>query len=360
MNATETIKKLLYSKGGVIVLFWFLFLIIDVFKKSVFSYTDLGYLYYYYFLGFPLWILLTFPVYSLFKFSARFRTGRRIVYLVFIGLGFGIVKTILSWSIFYVITYFTEPEGRRPFMDFFKGIITFHYVEAVIIAWVVLIIMYIIELSKKYREKSLEAAQLESQLAQSKLQALKMQLQPHFLFNAHNTIAMLIRTKKYDMAVDMISGLSDLLRTSLLGEVGQLISLKDELEFLKKYLYIEELRFEDNLSITFDIDEEMETQKVPSLILQPIVENAFKHGISHFLGHSKLVVKAFRKDSFLVVSIFNSGPLLEDGFSLESNSGIGLTNTVKRLKQLYKGTAKLELKNENDGVTVSLYFPIYA
>ncbi len=346
-----------YSIGVFIILFWVLFIIIDVLKKSVFSITEPTYVYYFYFPGFIYWILLTFPTYALFKASSRMPIVYRIGFLLLLGLIFGVVKNLISWVSYYAILWITDDTLQTGFAAFIGSVIPFYYYESIIIAWVVLIVFFIHELGVKFREKSIEASQLEAQLVQSKLQALKMQLHPHFLFNAHNTISMLIRTKKYDTAVDMVSGLSDLLRTSLLGEVGQLITLKEELELLRKYLYIEQMRFEDNLTVSFDIDENLLQEKVPGLIAQPLLENAFKHGISKFLGHAELVVTARAEDSYLILSVQNSGPLLPEGFDLSDAIGIGLSNTQNRLEQLYSGRAKLTLENWQEGVVQSIHIP---
>jgi len=339
------------------LLLWGLFLLIDIAKKSLFLRKEFDFIYYYYFPGFIYWVLLTIPAYKIFLWSSKFHTWLRISFLLSIAVLIGTIKNLISWSTFYIASIYSNSSFNQSFTEFIKDITPFYYIEAVIIGCVVIAVFYILELNQRYKEKSIETAILESQLAQSKLLTLKMQLHPHFLFNAHNTISMLIRTQKYDQAVNMISGLSDLLRTTLTDDVKQFITLKEEIEYIKKYLSIEEIRFEDNLDISFIIDKEALSLKVPSLILQPVIENAFKHGISKFLGHSKLTITASLKDNYLLLEVFNTGYYLKETFDLKKEKGIGLTNTSKRLEQLYKGKAKFELTNNKRGVSFKLYIP---
>jgi LytS/YehU family sensor histidine kinase len=186
-----------------------------------------------------------------------------------------------------------------------------------------------------------------------------MQLQPHFLFNALNTISMMIRRKKDEDAIEIVSGLSDLLRSTLTREGEQFVTLDDELDLLSKYLNIEKVRFKDKLQIHFEIDPECRDILVPNLILQPIVENAFKHGVSKRIEGSELRVEAKMVLNHLHISILNRGPLLPEGWHLNGNKGIGLSNTVSRLQQLYGSESDFNISNFNNiGVRVELYSPV--
>ncbi len=234
---------------------------------------------------------------------------------------------------------------------------SFPFVEASIIAWVVLILFFLSELYLKYRDKSTEASMLKSQLIQARLETLKMQLQPHFLFNAHNTISMLIRTKKYDQAVDMTSQLSELLRATLNPDEKNFIRLDDEVTFARKFLAIESIRFEDILNVEIDIDPESTELMVPNLILQPVIENAFKHGISKHLGKSILRLKAKKVGEKVLISIFNTGPQLPSHFTFKNNRGVGLNNVVSRLNQSYQGNYIFSLSNRKDGVICEIEIP---
>lgn len=337
------------------LVFWILFLSIDMLKKNVFAIDDTRYLVAYYFFGFFLWFCLTFPLFYLFQLSQKLSTLFRVFAILLLGPIVGSIKAILSWTSFYLSLSLHE-KG----VDLFAFIVkqgSFHFVEASIIAWVVLILFFLSELYFKYRDKSLEASELESQLFQAQLDTLKMQLHPHFLFNAHNTISMLIRTKKYDQAIDMTSNLSELLRATLNSGEKHFITLKDEIELMKKFLDIELIRFEDTLDVTIEVPAECNTVLVPNLILQPIVENAFKHGISKHLGNSQLSIKALRENTHLSLEIFNTGPQLAEGFDMQKKQRIGLKNISSRLKQSYQEDYSFDLYSTGNGVICKIVIP---
>jgi LytS/YehU family sensor histidine kinase len=225
--------------------------------------------------------------------------------------------------------------------------------------WLMILILFAYDTYKKYRDQYIVSVELESKLTHSQLQTLKMQLQPHFLFNALNTISMMIRRKKDEDAIEIVSGLSDLLRSTLTREGEQFVTLDDELDLLSKYLNIEKVRFKDKLQIHFEIDPECRDILVPNLILQPIVENAFKHGVSKRIEGSELRVEAKMVLNHLHISILNRGPLLPEGWHLNGNKGIGLSNTVSRLQQLYGSESDFNISNFNNiGVRVELYLPV--
>ena len=223
----------------------------------------------------------------------------------------------------------------------------------------ILLIMITIDLNQKYQAQFINSLELETKLSKSQLSNLKMQLHPHFMFNALNTISMLVRKKNNEQAVDMISGMSDLLRTTLSREETQLVNLKYELELLKKYLDIERLRFKEKLTIDFEINPETLKLQVPNLILQPIVENAFKHGFSENFGNSSITIKSDIKDGKLLLSVLNTGPQLPPGWEISKQDGIGLRNTVSRLETLYGDEATFNIKNtEPKGVLAELQIPL--
>lgn len=226
--------------------------------------------------------------------------------------------------------------------------------------WLMILIMFGLDFYKKYKTQYTQNLELESQLTQSQLQTLKMQLQPHFLFNALNTISMMIRRQKDDQAVEMISGLSDLLRTTLTKQKDQFVSLKEELELIKKYLEIEQNRFKENIKVIYEIDEYSENVNVPNLILQPLIENAIKHGLSKTMGEGMIKISSKVENEQLNLSVFNTSPYLntDDEESL-SNNGIGLSNTKKRLSQLYKDKFEFNIAyQEPIGVLLEMVLPI--
>jgi two-component system LytT family sensor kinase len=199
----------------------------------------------------------------------------------------------------------------------------------------VLVIAQMIAYHQKFRDRELRATQLERQLLESQLQALKMQLQPHFLFNTMHSISALMHVN-VEAADKMMSQLSDLLRLSLETANVQQSSLQRELDFLGAYLQIEQTRFSDRLSISMQIDPDTYDAKVPYMLMQPLVENAVRHGVSRLPRDGRVTVKARREGQWLRLSIEDNGPgfefpLLGNG----SNPGVGLPNTLSRLERLY-------------------------
>jgi len=202
---------------------------------------------------------------------------------------------------------------------------------------------------RRFREREADSALLTQQLAQAQLQALRMQLQPHFLFNALNAVSslMLIDVTK---ANKMLARLSELLRLTLDGSSEQIVPLRQELEFLRRYLDIEEIRFGDRLQASFAIEPQTLDAKVPNLILQPLVENAIRHAIQAQPGSGHLVVRSVISEGSLLLQVQDNGPGLADS-NLQSRerSGIGLQNTRQRLQRLYSGAGWLRLSNAPGG-----------
>ncbi|MEP1097711.1 MAG: histidine kinase [Cyclobacteriaceae bacterium] len=347
----DMIKPRIKSSLQVIVP-WLLFLVVDVIKKPKQYIGDTFFLWYY-LPGYIIWVAITIPVYKIFVWTGKFPIWKRVVFLVAFGLATGIFKVVLTQS-FYLGSgvFFGKIPATSSFFQFIGG--TFYLAEATIIAWVMLIVFYVIEISRKYQDQSLETSKLESALTQANLQALKMQIRPHFLFNAHNAIATLMRSDKNEEALEMLLKLSDLLRTSLNTFDSQLIPLDQEIAFAKKYLDIEMTRFEDRLEVEFEVGKEEERLFVPVFILQPLIENGIIHGVSKNLGLSKIKVCTSTKDDSLVIKTFNTGSLAANG----SGPGIGLSNVRSRLDTLFKDEASLVLTEVENGVQASLTLPL--
>ena len=204
----------------------------------------------------------------------------------------------------------------------------------------------------KYRDRDLRAAQLETSLAEAKLHALELQLQPHFLFNTLNSISSLVRSARNDEAVAMIAGLSDLLRYSLDHAGDQRVSVGQETAILRRYLDIQRTRFADRLTFDIEVDQEAERAAVPMLILQPLAENAIRHGVSRSASAGRVDVRVRRDGEKLRIRMFNTGNL-----GNTRAEGIGLRNTAARLRQLYGDAQKFELRSETGGVVAELEIP---
>ncbi|QRO02540.1 histidine kinase [Archangium violaceum] len=205
-----------------------------------------------------------------------------------------------------------------------------------------------------YVERLVRASELESQLLRAQFLALQMQLRPHFLFNALNTITGLIRTGNARGAVQMTAGLADLLRAVLRGDGTQEVPLRQELDFVESYLRIEQLRFQERLHTRIHVDPEARDALVPHLLLQPLVENAVRHG-SRDEAENRVDIHVTLEEDMLWLRVRDTGdgPVAREGSSPEpgvpDEGGIGLTNTRARLRHLYGEAHRLELLHAEGG-----------
>ena len=210
---------------------------------------------------------------------------------------------------------------------------------------------------ERFRERERAAGILQRQLAEAHLEALQSQLQPHFFFNTLHAIASLIRDNQPEKAVTMIARLSDLFRHTLAKEPSPVISLRKELEFLSAYLEIEQTRFQDRLTIRLQIAPETLEALVPKLILQPLVENAVKHGVAKTSSASTLTVSSRFEQGQVVLRVENDHSALDAGWK-EKPDAIGTGNTRKRLDQLYGHNRHFDLRSEGDSVIAEVFIPL--
>jgi two-component system, LytTR family, sensor kinase len=211
--------------------------------------------------------------------------------------------------------------------------------------------------ARQSRERELRAFELEAQLAKSRLQTLKSQLQPHFLFNTLHSISALMLTDVH-AADKMMTRLSDLLRMSLENTGVQETSLSRELEFVAGYLEIEKLRFEERLEVVFDIAPDALDARVPHLLLQPLVENSVRHGISRRSTAGEIVISARHDGQSLYLRVSDNGPGLRESSQPHNKTGFGLLTTRERLQTLYGDAQKLEIRSlPGCGVEVSVRLP---
>ena len=222
-------------------------------------------------------------------------------------------------------------------------------------------IVYATDFYRRFRERELLASQLAAQLAQARLSALRMQLNPHFLFNTMNTIAMQVRKAANDDAVRMLAGLSDLLRYMLEDSRPSEVPLSEELAFVQRYLAIEQVRFQDRLRIEVDAAPGTANALVPTLILQPLAENAIRHGISRRSQAGRIVIRARRAGDHLLLEVEDDGPGLSSDLTPAPGTGLGLKNTRARLEQLYGNDQALDLTDAPAGgawVTIRLPYRV--
>ena len=258
------------------------------------------------------------------------------------------VMIVLGWYVPWV-------RVQRTFMLQFWGTSSQNFLFYALLLGIAHLVLYY----RRYREREQAAEQLARGLTEARLQALKMQLQPHFLFNTLNAISALIPAEAKP-ARRMLARLGDLLRTTLEHEETQEVTLREELAFLEPYLEIEQARLEDRLTVVMNIAPETLDARVPHLILQPLVENAVRHGIATRIEPGKVEISTSRApdDRFLHLEIKDDGRGVNRDHEVTPRRGVGLTNIRSRLEQLYGNEHRFKLENQAaGGVLVHISLP---
>lgn len=241
------------------------------------------------------------------------------------------------------------------------GGLSFQFITNYLIYFALVGVGHAMSTSRALRARDLQASRLETQLADSRLDALKAQLQPHFLFNTLHTIGGLVREGESDRAVRMISGLSGLLRHTLDQVKSPELPLHAELEALERYVEIEEVRFEDRLQVERAIDPDVADTNVPALLLQPLVENAIRHGVERRADAGLVRIEAVRDGSSLLLRVTDDGIGLPEHFDLEQDEGVGLGSTRRRLAELYGHEGTISVRRiEPYGTEVTVRLPLRA
>jgi len=227
------------------------------------------------------------------------------------------------------------------------------YPLGVLAYWVIIAIVNTTNHYERIGVEQLRSSKLQAQLAEARLRTLQMQLQPHFVFNALHSLSDLVADEP-KTAVRLIARLGDFLRLTLQNSTAQGVPLKRELDFLDAYLEIERVRFGDRLKVVFEIDPQSLDAEVPSLILQPLVENAIRHGVASHIGPGLVQLVTKRRGERLLIEIRDNGP----GMPTNAREGLGLRNTHERLRQTYGLDYSLEVRNQGEsGVVVSCELP---
>lgn len=302
------------------------------------------------------WAVLT-PV--VFALARRFRLdGPRSARAAAAHVVLGTVISLLHLTVVAVVYYYTITRGlprmTGPAMQV-RGIIDAYLVVDFMTYWAVVGGWYALEFGRRIREREMaalqleaRAASLEAQMTEARLSALRMELNPHFLFNSLNAISGLVRRGDDPAAVEMLARLGDLLRLTLERHAAHEIPLGEELEFLQLYLGIERVRFPDRLTVHMDVEPATRAELVPTFILQPLVENAIRHGVAPLPARGAVRVSARVIGESLVLEVADTGA----GFGSPQSGpghGVGLANTRARLAQLHGPRAKLELRNPPGG-----------
>ena len=246
----------------------------------------------------------------------------------------------------------------------FESVIRFvigNLCEGIAIYMLIALTGYAYSYYRRYMAGQLRTLQLESQLSQAQLEALKMQLHPHFLFNTLHSISALLH-RDTQSARQMITRLGDFLRLTLENSGSQEVTLQQEMEFLSCYLEIERIRFQDRLVTRINVSQQTLDAKVPNLILQPIVENAIRHGIAPRSTPGLIEIEANQRNGTLRIQIRDNGPGLSEHRTPENlfKKGLGLANTETRLERLYGAAHVFDLRNNPDGgLVVTLEIPFH-
>ncbi|MCL1635779.1 histidine kinase [Luteimonas sp. SX5] len=246
--------------------------------------------------------------------------------------------TMLAMIVGALVSQLFEPGS---FSDQFQQFLSKHFAIGMLTYWALLAIQQALHFQAEKAQREVEASRLATELAQSRLQALKSQLQPHFLFNTLHAIVTLLDEDTLS-AEDMLLRLSDLLRAFLEDYDGQEITLRRELALLDLYLGIQRMRFKDRLTTQVYVAPDTLDCAVPSLVLQPIVENAIRHGIGRRVGTDCIEIESRREDQSLCIDVRNRNSTLENEGEAAGH-GIGLSNTRLRLKELYGDAAQIRL-----------------
>jgi signal transduction histidine kinase len=227
--------------------------------------------------------------------------------------------------------------------------------------WVIVAALQAHAYYRRYLSTELRLERMERSCTEARLNALRMQLDPHFLFNALNTISSHVE-RDPKLTRRMIEHLGDLLRRSLETKDRQEVPLAEEMEFLAPYMAIQKIRFGEKLKIEIQIESEVRNAIVPSLLLQPLVENAIRHGISHRAAGGTVIVSARRMDDQLEIRVQDDGVGLPPGWTLESSAGLGLSVTRERVKSLHpNGESSFAIRPRRDsGVEVDIFLPLHA
>jgi two-component system LytT family sensor kinase len=289
-----------------------------------------------------IWAALTPPVLRLTQ-NATLAPGTRLrsaVVYVLAGIGFFLASGVLEWML-GLATGMVAP-GQ------FWSTLLFECLATRVLAYLAIVTLG--RTAYLYRTRQLHASELETRLARTHLQVLKMQLQPHFLFNTLNAVAELVHTEP-DAADLMITRLGRLLRLSLDNAGHQVVPLRQEIDFLRVYLEIEQVRFQDRLQIVWDVAPETLDAAVPTLLWQPVLENAIRHGVTPLPGRGRIVIASRVSGGDLVLEIRDNGTGLPAGAA--PREGVGLRNIRERVFQLYGSRAVFTLAPALGGGTVA-------
>jgi signal transduction histidine kinase len=262
------------------------------------------------------------------------------------------------WSATLQVTFNPWYNKKWPtFWDAWTMTLTYQVLTFLIAYALILTVTYLMDARESVARQATETARLNEELSKAQLAALRRQIEPHFMYNTLNSIAGLVRDRRNDAAVSMIVGLSEFLRRSSEDSHRSQVPLLEEVEYLQRYLEIQKARFGERLQISLDIPTELLGAQVPNLLLQPLVENAIKHGISKRVSGGTVRVGGACLDGNLCLSVYNDGPPLPPDWEA-TRTGVGIGNLRTRLQILHGSQSELHLRQaEPGGVEVVVRLP---
>ncbi|MGC1729578.1 MAG: histidine kinase [Steroidobacteraceae bacterium] len=264
-----------------------------------------------------------------------------------------------SWSAWLQVLFNPWRNRHWPtFIDTWTTTLIFQALTFVIAYALILTVTHLLDARERIAQQIAETARLNEELSRAQLAALRGQMEPHFVYNALNSIAGLVRDQRTDEAVSMIVGLSEFLRRASEDSHRSQVTLAEEVEYLQRYLELQKVRFGDRLQVSVDIPAELLRAKVPNLLLQPLVENAIKHGISRRVAGGAVRVAGACHDGSLCLSVCNDGPTLVTDWQT-AHTGVGIGNLRTRLQILHGSQSDLQLRRVEAGgaeVVVTLPF----
>lgn len=285
---------------------------------------------------------------------------RRVVWHVGAAVGVSVVMDAYGDVIYLYVLQFGDSPPQTIWASIqgsLQDAMTLGFIYELIIYGAILAVGFARAYYRRLQQRQMQATQLRAQLTEARLQALRMQINPHFLFNTLNTVSGLVERNPKG-ARTMLARLSGLLRHTLSDDGQQLVPLADELAMLDDYLDIMRIRFEDRLQVEMDVDEDVLAARVPDLIMQPLVENAIKHGIRPRETPGCIRIEAEREGDRLALRVEDDGPGVGGDGMPSSSGGIGLSNVRERLRQLYGDEHEVSLSSVPEGgLVVELQIP---